>query len=234
MTALSTIKSSINKGTVFGITALVSLVPVLVPHTVFAADKTLSSPAQVFEIKDRSKLNTKNTTVGPVIENDLLTIHEIQSADPLTVKLEAYFKKHNSPYAQYAAEIPKVDLWQKSIAISWVESNFCIKAMNKNCSSIGVAPGHRLWRKYDTELDWLKDMSRLMKKPLYSERYNTFEKMRGVYVVPGSDAWVRGATQKYNDLMQITAEAEEEVRQLAQINNDTENLHTFSELAFAK
>ena len=77
-------------------------------------------------------------------------------------------------------------------------------------------------------------MSKLMQKPIYSEKYNTFEKMRGVYVVPGSDGWVNGANQKYAELMKLTEEAEAERVALAQINEDNENLHTFPELAIAK
>jgi hypothetical protein len=236
MKANLTLKSAINRSTVFGITALISLLPLFTAHIVFAADQTFGQQAQIFEIqnslKTKSVENQAKATVTQVEQNSL-SIEELESTDPLTVKLKAYFEKYNSPYAEYAAEIPKIPLWQKSIAISWVESNYCIKAMNKNCSSIGVAPGHKLWRKYNTELDWLKDMSRLMHKPLYSEKYNTFEKMRGVYVVPGSNAWVNGATQKYEELMKITAEAEAEQRQIAQINNDNEKLHTFSDLAYA-
>ncbi len=87
--------------------------------------------------------------------------------------------------------------------------------MDNNCSGIGVAPGHRLWRKYTTHLDWFKDMSALMEKPMYKEKFTTFQKMRGVYVQPGSANWVNGAQAKYNDLIKLTQDSE--IQRIAQV-----------------
>ena len=91
---------------------------------------------------------------------------------------------------------------------------------DNNCSGIGVKPGHPSWRKYKTKLDWFIDLNNLLEKPIYKEKYTTFKKMRGVYVQPGSDNWVNGATKKYNDFMAITTQAEIDRQALAQSHID--------------
>jgi hypothetical protein len=129
-------------------------------------------------------------------------------------------EKHRSPLAEFAGEMVKQPQWQRALAISWVESNFCKRHMDNNCSGIGVAPGHKLWRKYETHLDWFKDMSALMEKPIYKEKYTTFQKMKGVYVQPGSANWVNGAQKKYNELIKLTQESEvQKITQIQQKNS---------------
>src|SRR3989344_2211319 len=184
--------------------------------------------ALVFEIKNPSKLiaefpNSQENQKG-------LTYNQIIQSDPLTSKLEEYLKAHNSPLAEYAAEIPQYPQWQRALAVSWVESNFGRFCHSNNCSGIGVKPGHPSWRVYPTKLAWFEDMCKLLEKPIYKERFNTFEKMKGVYVQPGSQAWVYGAKTKYAQLMALTAEAEEERLSLTKTPKETA-LTTFPELA---
>ena len=223
MKALFTLKSAINHGSLLSIAALVTLLPAIYPEIALAAELQTNGQNQtiVFEINNPSKLTTEN--------QKSITIESIVNQDPLTAKLHDYLAEYNSPLANYASEIVQQPQWQRALAISWVESNFCIHNVDNNCSGIGVAPGHPSWRKYDNNLEWFVDMTQLLEKPIYKDRFNTFEKMKGVYVQPGSRAWVNGSKQKYAELMALTAEAENERIALSQ--QPTESLQTFPELA---
>jgi len=172
---------------------------------------------EVFEVK--------NLNIQPEVKG--LQIAEVEENDPLVNNLKVYFLKYNSPLADYAPEIIKLPQWQRSAAISWVESNFCKRSHSFNCSGIGVAPGHKLWRQYETHLDWFKDMSALMEKDMYKNKYNTFQKMKGVYVQPGSANWVNGATKKYNELMKLTEDSETQRQILAEKHTQKLALVTF-------
>ena len=219
MKALTTLKSAINQSPVFGIMALVMLVPVIYPHYALAAEQqTSGQSAQIFEIKitdlsllsQTPKLNPQNSLSMQAIENN----------DPLVISLKQYLEDNDSPLGEYAAEIVKQPQWQRALAISYVESHMGRNCYDNNCSGIGVKPGHPSWRKYATKLDWFIDLNKLLEKPIYKEKYTTFQKMKGVYVQPGSAAWVNGATKKYTDLMAITTQAELDRRELAQIHID--------------
>lgn len=220
MKALSTLRSASQKSLIGFV--LISLTSFIYPE-ISLATSALGQTALVFEIK-----NSPNDSQN----HNSITFKEILDNDPLVVSLTEYLESLNSPLSVYAAEIIQQPQWQRALAISWVESNMCIHHVDNNCSGIGVAPGHPLWRKYETHLDWFKDMSALMEKPIYKERFTTFQAMRGVYVQPGSDNWVYGATTKFNDLMEITVNAEAQ-RQLAaaQAPIITTALATFPELS---
>ncbi len=214
MKALFNLEPALEKS--FVTMALLCLVLIAYPqHLLMAANvqEKGSNQALVFEIKDPS-------LIASITNPSSLTYDQIVENDPLVPKLQDYLVKYNSPLAPYAAEIIKQPQWQRALAISWVESNFGQHCYDNNCSGIGVEPGHPSWRKYATKLDWFKDMSQLLEKPIYKERYTTFEKMRGIYVYPGSSSWVYGAKTKYAELMALEKEANEE-RQLAAENSTT-------------
>ncbi|HMQ01631.1 MAG TPA: hypothetical protein PKD79_00985 [Candidatus Doudnabacteria bacterium] len=124
----------------------------------------------------------------------------------LADEVRKYLEAKGSPLAVYAEEIIKQPQWQRALAISYVESNFGKHCHSNNCSGIGVSPSHPSWRKYPTKLDWFIDMNALLERPIYKERYTTCAKMRGVYVVPGSDRWVNGCNKVSNELLAITAQ----------------------------
>ncbi|MCL5666428.1 MAG: hypothetical protein M1383_01515 [Patescibacteria group bacterium] len=210
MKALSRLQSAIDQSSFIGITALIALVPVAFPHLTLAAETAQpeAQSALVFEIKDPSVLNSEN--------KNSITMDQVVQTDPLVAKVKAYLEDHGSPLAEYAAQIVQQPQWQRALGVSYVESNMGIHCYNNNCSGIGVKPGHPSWRKYATKLDWFIDLNNLLETPLYKEKYNTFQKMKGVYVQPGSQSWVYGAQKVYNELMQITEEANAERQQLAQ------------------
>ncbi len=196
MKALFTLKPQTKQTVVVAV--LLSLIPLGFPGTTLAATVEAGvNTALVFEVKN------------PIQNQNSISFNEVVMNDPLVEKLEAYLTKHNSPLAEYSPQIIQEKHWKKALAISWVESNFGRRCADNNCSGIGVAPGHPAWRKYSTKLDWFKDMNVLMDKPLYSEKYNTFRKMKGIYVYPGSENWVRGAEQKFAELTELEEQARE-------------------------
>lgn len=169
--------------------------------------------ALVFEIssKPTQKLLTYNELAQYHSRTDINTI--------LAPKVKAYLESKGSPLAPYANEIVKQPQWQRALAISYVESNFGKRCADNNCSGIGVHPSHPSWRRYPTKLDWFKDMSALLEKPIYKERYTNCKAMMGVYVVPGSPRWLNGCNTVSNELLAITTQAENE--RLAFIANPT-------------
>lgn len=160
--------------------------------------------ALVFEISSNSKHNllTYDELANYHRKTDINTI--------LAPKVKAYLESKGSPLAVYADEIVKQPQWQRALAISYVESNFGKRCADNNCSGIGVHPSHPSWRRYATKLDWFKDMTALLEKPIYKERYTNCKAMLGVYVVPGSPRWLNGCNSVSNDLLTITAQAEQE------------------------
>lgn len=173
----------------------------------------------------------KNPISNSQSENAGLQLDEIAQNDPLVNNLRIYLEKHRSPLAEYADQIILEPQWPRALAISWVESNFCRKSADKNCSGIGVAPGHRLWRKYPTHLEWFKDMTALLEKPIYKEKYTTFKKMKGVYVQPGSMRWVYGAQTKYDELIKLAEESAAQRQLIAQKQAEKVALATFPGLS---
>lgn len=185
--------------------SLFSLMTWVLPHS-FVAQAAEQDKAQIFEIQNfNSEKNSLNHNL--ILEND-----------PLVKNLQEYLTKYSSPLSEYSKEMVLQPQWKRALAISWVESNFGRKCADNNCSGIGVEPGHPSWRKYKTKLDWFKDMCKLMETPRYKEKYTTFEKMRGIYVYPGSNSWVFGAKQKFAELSALEKHSEEQ-KQFATLNN---------------
>lgn len=227
MKALHILKSALNKSSTIGIIALISLLPQLAPHIAFAQD--FGQPtAKIFEI---NVLDSSILSQSPKQNENSLSIESVSDSDPLVVNLTAYLNKLGSPMAEHASEIVKQSQWQRALAISYVESHMGKYCFNNNCSGIGGAPGTPTWRKYQTKLDWFIDLNKLLDKPIYSQKYTTFKKMRGVYVQPGSDNWVNGAQKKYDELMKLTKDSEEETRALAQKHfKELATLYTFADI----
>lgn len=202
MKALFTLMPAITKQSAIAATALFSLISVLYPN-ISAAAFSLQAEGQntsalVFEIKNTAQ----NKNSGS------LTIDTIMSNDPLPKLLAKYLEARKSPLSVYSEDMIQLPNWKKALAISFVESNMGIRCADNNCSGIGVHPSHPSWRKYPTKLDWFKDLDRLLAKPIYSEKYDTFRKMKGVYVQPGSEGWVRGAEKIYAELTELEEQAD--------------------------
>ncbi len=201
MKALFTLKSAINQSSVIAAVTLVSLVSVIYPE-IGKANFSLQAEGQnttalVFEIKNPAQTQTQSS----------LTIQNIIDSDPLPVLLSQYLKNRKSPLDVYSKNIILLPNWKKALAISFVESNMGRFCADNNCSGIGVAPETPTWRKYSTKLDWFIDLDKLLAKPIYSERFNTCRKMKGVYVQPGSEGWVNGCEKVYSELTDLEEQA---------------------------
>jgi hypothetical protein len=196
---------------------LVSLVSFIYPE-IGKADFSLQTPVQtttdalVFQIKN------SNTQTG-------LTMQNVVDQDPLSTLLTQYLNSYGSPLGQYSSQIIQLPNWKKALAISYVESHMGVYCSNNNCSGIGGAPGTSTWRQYQTKLDWFTDLDTLLSKPLYSEKYNTCQKMKGVYVQPGSASWVYGCEKIYSELTNLEEQASQQ-----RLTNSVNS----SPLAFAK
>ncbi len=220
--AIALLGSAIEKSIVF--ITLLSLIFWIYPEVSQAASfqNQSTTHALVFEIKPTSK---------DTVVSGQLTYQEIIDADPLVNKVRGYLVAKNSPLAEYAEEIVKQPQWQRALAITFVESNYCSTAANNNCGSLGVGPSHPAWRKYGTPIDGFKDISLLLEKPIYKERFTNCKSMRGVYVVPGSFRWIAGCESASNELITLTNQAE--TKRLALTNQPFLTAAT-AELAFAR
>lgn len=203
MKALSNLKSAINQGSALAVMSLIGLLPLLYPHSMAlaAGAQTSGQSAVVFNIN----LQNQNS----------LSFEQIKATDPLVVKVREYLEDHGSPLADITPLIVTQSQWQRALAISFVESNFGQFCVNNNCSGMGGAPGTKSWRKYQTKGDWFIDLNNLLDTPMYSQKYTTFEQMKGIYVYPGSNNWVYGANKVYGELMDITKQADLERALLA-------------------
>lgn len=181
---------------------LVSLCSLIIPglsQADFSLQTTGQNSALVFQIQNPVQTKTQGS----------LTIQNIIDNDPLPQLLEQYLIAHNSPLAQYAPEMVQLPNWKTALAISYVESNMCIHQIDNNCSGMGGAPGTKTWRKYATQLDWFIDLNNLLNQPLYQQKCNTFRKMIGCYVQPGSEAWLYGTQKTYAELSALEDQASE-------------------------
>ncbi|HEX3100014.1 MAG TPA: hypothetical protein VHQ41_03515 [Patescibacteria group bacterium] len=194
--------------------AFLPLLFMIYPEFAAAAYVAQSSQgkALVFEIDSKPTQNL--LTYDELVEYDAHT-----NIDALVApKVKAYLDSKGSPLAQYADEIVKQPQWQRALAISYVESNYGKRCADNNCSGIGGAPSMKSWRRYPTKLDWFKDLSALLEKPTYKQKFTSCNTMNGVYNA-GSRTWVNGCNKASNELIALTNEAQNE--RLAFMNKPT-------------
>lgn len=228
MTARLSFGSAVEKA--FMLIAFLPVVLMVYPETAAAAfaAQNPGEKALVFQVNSKSKTEITQIVTG-------LSYDELVANDILVQKVKAYLESKGSPLAVYADEIVKQPQWQRALAISFVESNFGKYCADNNCSGIGVSPKHKSWRKYPTKLHWFKDMSALLEKPIYKDKYTTCAKMRGVYVVPGSSKWVNGCNKVSTDLLTLTEQAKSEQLALANQPDDQPSIvAATAELAMVK
>lgn len=239
MKASFTLRSALDKiPNIVGLIAVMAWVLYPATHAQAANNSGLQisgNRALVFEVKNLptkySKVDSENTDQNLIYQSQIttagLSYEELTQADPLVKNLRDYLNRHNSPLAEYADQIVLQPQWQRSLAISWGESNFGLRCYQNNCSGIGGAPGRKTWRAYPTKLEWFKDMAKLMEKPLYKDKYTSCKTMNGVYNA-GSLNWLRACEQKSAELIALTEKSEQE--RLALVNNGNLNIAGFAEV----
>jgi len=156
--------------------------------------------ALVFEVKPN-----QNQNYG-------VTYEELAQNSVLVQNLTAYLSKKQpgSPLIAIAPKIIKYTNWKRAIAISFVESNMCLRTPtiwvdgeaieSHNCS--GIAGGRRIYSNYE---EWFADMDKLLSQPNYINR--PLHKFIGYYVVPGSYAWLNGSRNIEAGLTQLEQDA---------------------------
>lgn len=107
-------------------------------------------------------------------------------------KIKEFLEKRGSPMADQADTIAEQDHWKFILAIAFAESTLGKRCPDNNCSGIGVAPGHPLWRKYPNREAWIIDFNKLLEKR-YKDK--TLEQMCGVYVQPCNPNWLLATRQ---------------------------------------
>lgn len=149
------------------------------------------------------------------LTQSLLTYQTILEHEYLVSGLEDYLVKKQSPLAPFAREIVELPQWEHAMGIVFVESTYCRFARNFNCGSLGVAPGHKQWRKYANAYEGFKDLTTLLEKPMYKDRLNTCKKKLGVYVVPGSSRWLGGCEKVQGEMNELVLNAKKNSENLA-------------------
>ncbi len=195
MKALLSLKSAKNQSSVLAIVALTAIAPMVFP-LMTAAAQTSGQPAVVFQINS--------------LPNQNISFNQITASDPLVTDLQQFFIDNNSPLKDYVPQLVSKPNWKQMVAISFVESNFCVHNLHNNCSGIG-GPGN--FEKYQDFSGWIDRMSDLL-----ATRYDgwSFKKMDGVYVQPYSYNWRLGAENTYNKLTDIENQAANERAAMAQ------------------
>lgn len=164
----------------------------------------------VFELKPNALKENSST-----VSTTQLQMNEVAANDALVQAVQKYLEARKSPLAPYASQIILEPNWEQALGITYVESNFCAKAANFNCGSVGVKPGHAAWKKFQTPFDGFRAVTQLLEKPLYKNKYDTCKEKIGVYVVPGSPTWLRGCEKVENDMKAIVSQAETAHRNIA-------------------
>lgn len=134
-------------------------------------------------IEELTSLYVSPTTAEVVVERKRL--------------LTEFLKRRGSPFVEYADVIAEQPHWKLIMAISFAESTLGKRCSGNNCSGIGVAPGHQLWRTYPSFKEWILDFNRLL-----DSRYRdwSLEEMCGVYVKPCNRNWLAATRQMLAEL----------------------------------
>ncbi len=204
---------------ILAISLFVPIIGLIFPHASLASEPVATaSNTIVFELK-------------PNALNPGLKMEDITNNDELVNALQEYLEGKGSPLAPYAHQIVTLPQWQHALGITFVESNYCKRAANFNCGSVGVKPGHKQWRQFNTPFDGFKAVSDLLEKPLYKDKYNTCKKKLKVYVVPGSPNWLRGCEKVEKEMNELVVKAE--ISRLTKLNTPATNNIINKELALA-
>ena len=171
----------------------------LPPAETAAVEAPTSSPESVAQLSDDRFFKLTVSQLETYLEQVVKTpqLKEAERLADRKAKLKVYLQDKGSPFVDITDTIAELPHWKMVLAISNSESTMGKRCYNNNCSGIGVAPGHPLWRDYPSHKEWAKDLDRLLEK-----RYKnwTLEQMNGVYNQPGSRNWVLAAKQVLEEL----------------------------------
>jgi hypothetical protein len=138
------------------------------------------------------------TAIALLPEYQSAVINEEQITER-KAKLKIFLENRKSPFAEddIIDTIARQPHWRLILAVANAESSLGKHCVDQNCSGIGVAPGHELWRKYKSIQNWVLDLNRLLERR-YSDK--TLEQMCGVYVQPCNQNWLLATSQIFDEL----------------------------------
>ena len=127
---------------------------------------------------------------------DVITISEPTFTKPLEPKLKprlnteirAYLQTKRSPLASHTDLLLEQEHWKLIIAISAIESSYCIHQLNNNCWGITDSDGS--YKSYASFDDAIVDANGLITRWQARGRWLTVEDMNCHYVVPCNPNWV--------------------------------------------
>ena len=124
----------------------------------------------------------------------------------LATRLERYLEERNSPLADHAETIVKLEHWKKIVSLANAESSLCknYPKTTANCWGVG---GSSLWD-FGRDLDdGVVAMNRFLenypKKSKLKYSQMTFEQMNGLYKQPAKNHWVYNNKVVYEDLEKL-------------------------------
>ena len=108
--------------------------------------------------------------------------------EPISSKVQAYLESKQSPLASDAEFLVEhLEHWKLLIAISAIESQYCIRQLGHNCWGVG---GDASYRHYSSFRVAALDANDLISSWQRRGRWLTVEDMNCHYVVPCNPNWV--------------------------------------------
>ena len=115
----------------------------------------------------------------------------------LNVRIKDYLDSKNSPLAGETDLLLRQEHWKLLIAISAIESQFCLRQISWNCWGIG---GDENYRHYESISLAVIDANNLIESWQQRGRWLTVEDMNGHYVVPVNPNWVNVVNKVLKEL----------------------------------
>lgn len=114
---------------------------------------------------------------------------ELDAYLPLTVdEVTYYLETKNSPLANHVETLLEQEHWKLIVAVSAIESQFCIRQLGNNCWGITkVSGGYKSYASFD---EGIIDANGLITRWQARGRWHTVEDMNCHYVVPCNPNWV--------------------------------------------
>ena len=110
----------------------------------------------------------------------------------LSSTIREFLESKNSPLAPETDLLMSQEHWRLLIAISAIESQYCIKQLGFNCWGVG---GDSAYRKYSSVRAAIVDANDLIEHWQNEGRWLTVEDMNCHYVQPCNENWVRVVKQ---------------------------------------
>lgn len=117
--------------------------------------------------------------------------------EPFSQKVQTYLESKDSPLASDAEFLIELEHWKLLVAISAIESQYCIRQLGNNCWGVG---GDTSYRTYSSFRAAAVDANDLISDWQTKGRWLTVEDMNCHYVVPCNPNWVHTVNKVLSEL----------------------------------